>query len=61
MDWLLAQQSASAGRDLQMRLPVSLIERASTSPATYAEVTGENLARQLHELAQLAAQLDRRN
>lgn len=61
VDWLLAQQSASAEREWQMRLPVTLVERTSTSPATHAEVTGENLARQLHELAQLAAQLDRRN
>lgn len=61
VDWLLAQQADPAECPLQMRLPVTLIERHSTSPATRAEVSGENLARQLHELAQLAAQLDRRN
>jgi hypothetical protein len=41
-------------------LPVTLVERASTSPVTSINVSGETLARRLNELAQLAALLDRR-
>ncbi len=61
VDWLLARQRGEQTGDVQMRLPVSLVERASTSPVTSENITGENLARQLHALAQLAASLDRRN
>lgn len=61
VDWLLAQQSAKGEGECQTLLPVSLVERASTSPENQADISGENLARQLHELARMAAQLDRRN
>jgi DNA-binding LacI/PurR family transcriptional regulator len=61
VDWLLRQSSGQTPRETQIRLPVSLIERASTSAQNPSSVTGESLAKRLHELAQLAAQLDRRN
>jgi len=61
VDWLLARMPGQHISDMQMRLPVSLVERASTSSATPTAISGEHLARRLHELAQLAAQLDRRN
>lgn len=60
VDWLLTPSSDSENALYQARLPVMLVARASTSPATEACVSGETLARRLHELAQLAAMLDRR-
>lgn len=61
VDWLLNQPSGQPQRETHIRLPVSLIERASTSVQNPATISGESLAKRLHELAQLAAQLDRRN
>lgn len=60
VEWLLARLSGDDTGIGQTRLPVTLVERASTSPVTSINVSGETLARRLNELAQLAAQLDRR-
>ncbi|UXY09917.1 LacI family DNA-binding transcriptional regulator [Kosakonia sp. ML.JS2a] len=58
VDWLLNASEQDAVN--QICLPVTLIERLSTAPAQTQEVSGEVLARRLHELAQLAVLLDRR-
>ncbi len=59
VDWLLNASEQDAVN--QICLPVTLIERLSTAPAqTQEEISGEVLARRLHELAQLAVLLDRR-
>ena len=60
VEWLLARLAGDDTGIGQTRLPVTLVERASTSPVTSINVSGETLARRLNELAQLAAQLDRR-
>lgn len=60
VDWVLAQSPGQEEGVSQTWLPVTLIERASTSPVTPVSVSGETLARRLNELAQLAAMLDRR-
>ncbi|MGK9173948.1 LacI family DNA-binding transcriptional regulator [Yokenella regensburgei] len=59
VEWLLNQQAGKRTTATQTRLPVTLVVRASTSPARQMDITGEALAKQLHELAHLAAQLDR--
>lgn len=60
VEWVLSCLSGDDAAVSQTLLPVTLVERASTSPVTSVNVSGETLARRLNELAQLAAMLDRR-
>lgn len=60
VDWLLNPPDRELTLS-QIRLPVTLIERLSTAPARERQIrSGETLARQLSELAQQVAMLDRR-
>ncbi|SFT42314.1 DNA-binding transcriptional regulator, LacI/PurR family [Kosakonia arachidis] len=60
VDWLLNPPDRELALS-QIRLPVTLIERLSTAPAHERKIRcGEALARQLNELAQQVAMLDRR-
>lgn len=59
VEWLLARQPGDESI-AQLQLPVTLIERASTAPATQGGISGETLAGRLNELARLVARLDRR-